>query len=69
MLNFNGIPVPKYLGGAHYTWQILNSDKSGGNVLQEITENIDKGPILKSDYYELSSSAKIIPTSSEFQIC
>ncbi len=48
MINYNGIPIPRYLGGAHYTWQILNGDRTGGCVLQEITERLDRGPILRS---------------------
>jgi len=52
MLNFNGIPVPRYLGGAHYSWQILNGDRSGGCVLQEITEAIDRGPLLRRELFE-----------------
>jgi len=47
MINFNGIPVPRYLGGAHYTWQIMNGDRTGACVLQEITAHVDHGAILR----------------------
>lgn len=58
MLNFNGIPVPKYLGGAHYSWQILNKDRSGGCVLQVITQKIDRGPIIRAHYFDHSPDVR-----------
>lgn len=59
MLNFNGIPVPRYLGGAHYTWQILNGDRSGGCILQEITAAVDRGPIIRLELFELPSTVRV----------
>lgn len=59
MFNFNGIPIPNYLGGAHYTWQILNDNKDGGCFIQRISNKIDKGEILSSYNYKLSNKAKI----------
>ncbi len=59
MINFNGIPVPRYLGGAHYTWQIVNGDRSGGCVLQEITEDLDRGPILRRTLFELPEHVRV----------
>lgn len=53
MINFNGIPIPHYLGGAHYTWQILNENKQGGCFLQEITNQLDQGDILKAEKFDL----------------
>lgn len=53
MINFNGIPIPQYLGGAHYTWQILNENKQGGCFLQEITNQLDQGDILKAEKFDL----------------
>jgi len=55
MINFNGIPMPHYLGGAHYTWQILNENKQGGCFLQEITNQLDQGDILKAEKFILPS--------------
>ena len=57
MLNFNGIPIPRYLGGAHYTWQILNGYRSAGCHIQQITTNVDRGDLLLSDTFELSTAA------------
>lgn len=59
MLNFNGIPVPQYLGGAHYSWQILNDDRSGGCILQDITGELDRGDILRAEYFQLPPSVKV----------
>ena len=39
IFNFNGIPLPYYLGGAHFTWQILHNNKTGGAFLQQIDES------------------------------
>jgi RimJ/RimL family protein N-acetyltransferase/methionyl-tRNA formyltransferase len=54
MLNFNGIPIPHYLGGAHHTWQILNFNRSAGCHIQEISDNLDRGDILFSMNFQLS---------------
>lgn len=68
IVNFNGIPIPKYLGGAHYTWQILNESREGGLFIQQITMNIDRGPILESEIYELPSCAKLPIDYEKFNI-
>ena len=44
--NINCIPIPKYLGGAHYTWQILTSNRESGFFIQQINSNIDRGNII-----------------------
>ncbi len=53
MLNFNGIPIPHYLGGAHYTWQILNRHRRGGCHIQCITPDVDRGDLLMSEAFDL----------------
>jgi len=59
MINFNGIPIPRYLGGAHYTWQILNDDRTSGCFLQEITMDVDRGPILRRHLFDLPPSVRL----------
>ncbi len=59
MFNFNGIPLPKYQGGAHFTWQILNGDLNGGCNIQIITKKIDCGDIILSEKYQLPRELKI----------
>ena len=59
MINLNAIPIPRYLGGAHYSWQILNGDRKGGCFLQEITGAIDKGPILHSYTFQIPDTARV----------
>lgn len=59
MFNVNPIPIPRYLGGAHFTWQILNGDRSGGCFLQEITAELDRGPILDEHLYLVPESARV----------
>ena len=46
-VNINSIPLPKYMGGAHSTWQLLNGDDIGSIVFQEIGFPVDEGRILK----------------------
>lgn len=57
MLNFNGIPIPHYLGGAHYTWQILNGHRGAGCHIQQITGDVDRGDLLLSKTFELPDDA------------
>lgn len=45
-VNIHPIPIPKYLGGAHSTWQILHEDNLGSIVFQEISFPVDRGKIL-----------------------
>lgn len=54
--NVNQVPLPKYMGGAHFTWQILNQNKEGGIFLQKIIKKLDQGPILLSKKYKLSKN-------------
>tara|TARA_A100001388_G_scaffold272943_1_gene254042 strand:- start:2118 stop:3677 length:1560 start_codon:yes stop_codon:yes gene_type:complete len=54
IFNYNGIPLPDYLGGAHFSWQILNRNFEGGAYIQQITDAIDRGPIILSSKYKIS---------------
>ena len=36
LVDFMGIPMPTYRGGAHYTWMILNKNRDGGCFLQNV---------------------------------
>ena len=54
LLDFMGINLPKYRGGAHYTWQILRGDRQGCSNLQLIhggLETFHKGEIVKRREY------------------
>ncbi|MCX6165437.1 MAG: hypothetical protein NTU73_11375 [Ignavibacteriae bacterium] len=64
LLDFMGIPLPKYRGGAHYTWMIMKNDKLGGCNLQIINEDMvqgefDSGEIVKTEKYLFPKSARI----------
>jgi len=39
IVDFMGIPLPQYRGGAHYSWMILNDNRDGGCFLQNININ------------------------------
>ena len=58
MYNVNPIPLPLYMGGAHFTWQILNSEFRAGIYLQKITNQLDRGPILYSEKFFLNKKSK-----------
>jgi RimJ/RimL family protein N-acetyltransferase len=56
LLDFMGIPLPRYRGGAHYTWMILREDRQSGCNLQIINEEMvqgcfDSGEIVKARKY------------------
>jgi methionyl-tRNA formyltransferase len=58
LLDFMGIPLPRYRGGAHYTWMILGDEKNNGMRLQVINEEMiqgvfDSGEIVDSIDYEM----------------
>ncbi len=36
LLDFMGIPMPQFRGGAHYTWQILQGNRNGSCILQVV---------------------------------
>ena len=66
IFNFNGIPIPNYLGGAHFTWQILNRDKSGGAYMQQISSIVDRGLVACSEDYSLPKECKTPIDYEEF---
>jgi len=56
LLDFMGICLPQYRGGAHYTWQILRRNRIGCCNLQIINEEMipakfDSGKIVKTKEY------------------
>ncbi len=58
LFDFMGIPLPKYRGGAHYTWAILNNEKNWGCHIQVINEDMiqgvfDSGKIIYSKEYKI----------------
>ena len=57
MFNINAIPVPYYLGGAHYSWQLLNDNRDGGCFFQQITNRVDQGAIFAKHQFSISSQA------------
>jgi methionyl-tRNA formyltransferase len=56
--NINPIPFPNYMGGAHFTWQILNSDFNGGIYFQQITNKLDRGTILDKKKIAIKKDSK-----------
>lgn len=64
LLDFMGVPLPKYRGGAHYSWAIMNGETHWGSALQEVTANtvqgeFDDGAIIMQAEYYLPTTAFI----------
>lgn len=59
MFNYNGIPVPEYLGGAHFTWQILNGDRQSGCFIQRVTADLDRGGIVFHRFQDIPNTARV----------
>ncbi len=64
LIDFMGIKLPEFRGGAHYTWQILCNNKESASMLQLINEEMiqgkfDSGEILLSKPFYFSSGARI----------
>lgn len=73
LLDFMGIRLPQYRGGAHYTWQILRGNRISCCNLQIINEEMiqgvfDSGEIVKSKEYLFPSSARIPEDYFEFAV-
>ncbi len=61
LLDFMGIDLPRYRGGAHYTWQILHGSRKGCANLQIIhggKETFHRGEIIKRLEYDLPMSVR-----------
>lgn len=63
LLDFMGIPHPRYRGGAHYTWMILRGDRIGACNLQVINTDMvqgvfDSGEIVKTKPYLFPPKAR-----------
>ncbi len=63
LLDFMGIRLPRYRGGAHYSWQILRRNRIGCCNLQIINEEMiqgvfDSGEIVKTKEYFFPASAR-----------
>lgn len=51
LVNFMGIRMPHFLGGAHYTWQILKRTRHGAANFQLIEKKVNSGAILFTKEY------------------
>ena len=65
LLDFMGIPLPRYRGGAHYTWMIMSGERKNGVRLQIINKDMvqgkfDSGKIVYSLDY-LMSKNELLP--------
>ena len=64
LLDYMGIPLPHYRGGAHFSWMILMGCKDGGCYLETVDENTeqgvcDTGLVIKSKEYQFPDTVRI----------
>lgn len=64
VFDFMGIDLPRFKGGAHYSWQILMGDKKGACHIELIDEftvqgKTDTGIVLMSEKYIFPEDARI----------
>ncbi|MGE5473210.1 MAG: hypothetical protein ACM3UU_03200 [Ignavibacteriales bacterium] len=64
LMDFMSIPLPRYRGGAHYTWAILRDERNWGCNIQVINEDMvqgefDSGEIVKSREYVFPKNCRI----------
>jgi methionyl-tRNA formyltransferase len=52
LIDYMGIPLPRYRGGAHFTWMILQNEKKNGACFQIINENSEQGVYDSGDKIE-----------------
>jgi methionyl-tRNA formyltransferase len=50
-VDFMGIPLPIYRGGAHYSWMILNKNRYGGCFLQNVDDHTIQGQNDTNKYF------------------
>lgn len=66
-VNFHGIPLPRYRGGAHSTWRIMKKDRRWGCHIQLIDERLDAGDVIKTKEFMLPDTARI--PADDFAFC
>ncbi len=47
LLNHHGAPLPWFRGGGGMSWRILQNYRPGFNLIHQVDEGVDTGPILK----------------------
>lgn len=58
LVNFHSIPLPRFRGGAHFTWQILQRDRTGGLNIQLIERKLDVGAVIMRESYSVPDGAR-----------
>ncbi len=60
LLDFMGIDVPRYRGGAHYSWQILHGNRQGACNIQVVhggSQSFHRGEVLARKTYQFPERA------------
>lgn len=59
LFNLNPIRLPEFRGGAHFSWQIMMSDKQGASVIEQWGKIISTGKIITKKLFNFGTRAKI----------
>lgn len=59
LIDYMGIPLPRYRGGAHFTWMILQNEKKNGACFQHINEKSEQGVYDSGDKIEYINYSNI----------
>lgn len=59
LVNFMGVDLPRYRGGAHYTWQLLHQNRTGACNMQLINPVVDSGAVIKRREYRFPDTARV----------
>jgi len=71
LLDFMGIDLPRFRGGAHYTWQILLNNRKGCCNLQVLLggeETFHKGPLVKRSEYDFAQDCRLPKDYFDFAV-
>jgi len=55
LIDYMGIPLPRFRGGAHFSWMIMQNEKINGACFQEINEKSEQGVYDSGDKIEYLS--------------
>jgi methionyl-tRNA formyltransferase len=59
LFNLHSTSLPRYRGGASYSWMILMGERRGASVLHQVAPRIDAGDIVLSMEYEYPEHCRV----------
>jgi len=59
LLNLHSTPLPRFRGGASFSWMILSGVRAGASVLHQVEAGLDTGPVVLRRDFEYPGSCRI----------